>query len=168
MQCICTHCGVAFERPTGSVNRSLKNGRPLYCSKEHAGFGRRSNPLPESEKKAQKAAYDRERRQANHADHVAQKRAYYYANREKILAQMTAKRPERMAAHVEYCRRPEYREKKTKYDLKHRAQKQFGEFSEAFLLLRDVEKEIEQRANRYEIYQQNGTLNKAQTRRRAL
>lgn len=71
-----------------------------------------------------------------------------------------------MPYHVEYCRRPEYKVKKREYDLKYRAERQFGEFAEAFMVLSDIEREINDRATRYEIGRDNGTINKAQLRRR--
>jgi hypothetical protein len=68
--------------------------------------------------------------------------------------------------HVEYCRQPKYRKYKKGYDAKHRAKNDYGEFWEAFLALREIEREVRKRMSWYEIEKQNGTLNKHQQRRR--
>jgi hypothetical protein len=73
-----------------------------------------------------------------------------------------------MHRHVEYCRRPEYKEYKSAYDQHRRDRLQFGEFSEVARILRDVDEEIASRATRQEIYQSNGRYNGAIFRRRAL
>ncbi len=124
------------------------------------------NPPSDAEKKAQKAAYDAEYRARNNARLKARKSAYYQRTHDPVREAEIRKR--NMPRHVAYCQRPEYRVKKAVYDRQHLAHKAFGEFAEAALLLQNVEKEIASRATRYEIYQMNGTLNKAQTRRRAL
>lgn len=168
MKCVCQQCGAEFERAPNYVNRSNSIGAPLYCGMACSGLSRQKPKPTEADAKAAKAAYDKQRR-ADRGDAVrAEKREWYLKNRVAILAQMTVYRKKRMPAHIEYCRQPAYRVKKQEYDLQRRAHKQFGEFSGAFLLLREVEAEISQRASRYEIYSQNGTLNKAQTRRRSL
>lgn len=71
-----------------------------------------------------------------------------------------------MHLHVEYCRRPEYREWKKGYDREYRCKQEYGPFWEAASILFDIENEINERISRYEIYQQNGTLNKHLNRRR--
>ena len=48
-----------------------------------------------------------------------------------------------MAQHIEYCRRPEYKEYKQKYDRKYRAKTDYGEFWESFLLVMDIDKEVD-------------------------
>ena len=168
MECICHQCGAAFKRAAGCVNRSIAIGAPVYCGRKCSGISRRKPKPTDVEAKAAKAEYDRQYRAANLERIKAGKLDWYRANHAEILARMTEKRKDKMPYHLEYCRQPAYREKKSKYDLHRRAVKQFGEFSEAFLILQDVEKEISQRASRYEIYSQNGTLNKALRRRRSL
>ena len=168
MKCVCQQCGTEFERATGHVNRANAIGAPLYCNRTCAGLARRTPKPTDAEAKAAKREYDKAYRAANLERIKAEKLAWYHANHAEILARMTAKRKDKMPYHLEYCRQPAYRAWKSEYDLQRRATKQFGEFSEAFLILQEVEKEINQRASRYEIYQQNGTLNKAQMRRRSL
>jgi hypothetical protein len=124
--------------------------------------------LSEADRKEAKRLYDAARRLAKRDELCAKKRDFYYANRERIKAEQTVYRAKHMQRHVEYCRRPEYREWKKEYDRQYTARQSFGEFASAFLLLRDIEDEVAARATRYEIYTANGTLNKAQTRRRSL
>lgn len=161
----CSYCGLASKKPTGAVNRALKIGAALYCDRECAGLGRRRE-VSECELKARKKAYDAQRRLDLSGRLKAEKAAYYQRTRDPVRE--AAIRKARMHLHIEYCRRPEYVAKKSAYDQRRRDQMQFGEFAEVAALLRDVEKEVDQRATRYEVYQQNGTLNKAQTRRRSL
>ena len=71
-----------------------------------------------------------------------------------------------MPQHVEYCRQPEYRVWKKEYDKHHLARKQYGDFGEAVIALRELEQEVTDRIERTDIYAANGTLNKKQTRRR--
>ena len=168
MKCVCHQCGAGFERGINYVNRSKAIGAPLYCGRTCAGIARQKPKPTDAEAKAAKAEYDKAYRAANTEKIKAGKLAWYHANHQEILARMTSTRKERMPSHLEYCRQPAYQAKKSKYDLHRRTQKQFGEFSEAFLLLQEVEAEISRRASRYEIYSQNGLLNKAQTRRRQL
>lgn len=165
----CDYCGAALQKEPGAINRADAIGASLYCNRKCAGLARRVEKTPE-EKKAEKAAYDAKRR-AERADQIkAQKRAIYQRNRDHYRRQQTAyrNRPENVARHNAYCRRPEYVAEKREYDRRRRATKQFGEFAEAFLLLQDVETEVLARASRYEIGLANGTINKAQTRKRAL
>jgi len=163
----CPQCGAAFEAETGRMNRALKIGAPLYCGRACAGLARRlTSPPTEAERKEAKRLYDARRRVEKEEEIKAKKRDYF--KRTYDPAKAAAERKERMPRHVEYCRRPEYKAWKREYDRRHLAEKKFGEFAEVALLLQDIEREVEQRATRYEIYRTNGTLNKAQTRRRSL
>jgi hypothetical protein len=159
-----------MEKEAGAVNRALALGKPLYCNRACAGLARRVDRTPD-EKRAVKAAYDARRRVALAQKIKDEKRAWYLANRDRMLAEFAVRRaaPGYYERHNAYCRRPEYVAEKREYDRRLRANKQFGgEFADAFLLLQDIEREIETRATRYEIYLANGTINKAQTRRRAM
>jgi hypothetical protein len=168
MRCICPKCNRPFECANGRYNRAQAIGAPLYCGKFCAGWARRKPKLSGEERRAAKAAYDRARRARLLDEIKAQKRAHYYANHERILAQERAKRPQKRIYHAEYCRQPEYVAKKAEYDKAHRAKKMFGPFADSFLALQTLESEIDARASRYEVYMQNGTINKALMRRRAL
>lgn len=118
--------------------------------------------------KKYKSEYDAKRRIEKGEIIKAHKRAFYAANHDRIEAKNKIYRAKHMARHVAYCQRPEYKEWKSEYDRRLRATKQFGEFAESFLMLQDIEKEIDTRATRYEIYSSNGTLNKSLQRKRAL
>jgi hypothetical protein len=169
MRVTCAQCGHDCDKDAGAVNRARAIGANLYCDRKCAGLARRREvPLTEAERKEAKRIYDAKRREGMREELNAKKLAHYYANRERILVEHAVYRKKHMARHVEYCRQPAYKAWKVEYDKRYRANKEFGEFADAFLLLQDVEKEIEQRASKYEIYLSNGTLNKALTRRRAL
>lgn len=168
MQCKCALCGTAFDRRTGAVNRARSIGAPLYCGRLCAGLGRRVAKPPDDVRRAAKAEYDRQRREVLGERIRAEKRAYYQANRERILADMTAKRPAKMPYHVAYCATPEYKAKKAAYDKRKRFEA-FGPFADAAMILDELEKEISARASRYEIYIANGRFTRsAQQRRREL
>lgn len=156
-------------KETGLINRASKIGAPLYCNRECAGAGRRVFRTA-SERQAAKAEYDRQRRVERGEEIRRQKREAYHASlatdAESVRQRQRAYRQANMARHVEYCRRPEYREQKQVYDQRRRDQQCFGDFAEAAAVLRDLETEISRRATRYEIYSENGTLNKALQRKR--
>lgn len=161
----CAFCGNPVKQPAGAINRAVKRGLPIYCDRECAGMARRA-PMTMSMRKQQKREYDIAYR-AMHADRLkAQKAKHYQLTRDPEKER--AVRKARMHLHVAYCRRPEYREWKKQYDKQRKAKQNFGEFAEAALVLESIESEIDARATRYEVGLQNKTINKAQTRRRAL
>lgn len=162
----CALCGCAYWRESGAVNRSERRGLPLYCGRKCAGLARRSLAQPEERKEA-KRLYDIALRNGARRDELlAKKRAAY--RRDFDPAKHAAYRKKRMPKHVEYCRQPAYRVKKSAYDEVRRDRLTYGEFAEAAKLLRSVETEVAARATRVEIAIANGTLNKAQERKRAL
>jgi len=125
-----------------------------------------ANPPSDAERKEAKRIYDAKRRKDKAAEIKAAKAAWYAANHDREKEREY--RRKNMHKHVEYCQRPEYKEWKKEYDKQYRARKKFGDFADAALLLRDIENEITKQATRYEIYLTNGTINKAQIRRRQL
>jgi hypothetical protein len=163
----CARCGKLCDKEVGHVNRSAKIGAPIYCGRACSGLARRKLVvMTTAEKREAKAEYDLMYRNKNAELLKAKKSAYF---QKSYNAKEAAKiRKSRMHLHVQYCRRPEYRKKKAVYDRRHLAIKTYGPFAEAYLQLREVEKEIDCQASRYEVYQANDTLNKAQQRRRAL
>lgn len=163
MKLVCPICKTKFTRCAGHVNRSRKIGSPVFCGKDCFGISRRKNKTI-FQKKEEKRIYDEKYREKNLEMLKAKKRAYHTNNYDPKTAAVYRKK--RMPLHVEYCRQPKYKEWKKKYDSYYRATKLYGDFSESFLLLQDIEKEVDSRMSRYEIYQANGTLNKHQTRRR--
>lgn len=132
---------------------------PLYCSRACAGLARRGAPKTEADRKAEKAAYDREYR----ADY---KRLYYLETRDP--EKQRAYRHANMQRHVEYCRSPEYKAWKHEYDLR-RNEAEYADWAESWRLLQDLEKEIRSRASAYDIRVANGYYTRtAQKRRREL
>lgn len=165
----CPQCGCKTEKASGVVNRSRRLGWPVYCGRTCAGLAHRTNKS-DAEKRAAKAEYDRKYRAAGGEELLAKKRSAYRDRLERdpegLRAAQKSLRTLRRTAHAEYCRQPEYRAKKKTYDRQHRAHRFYGPFADAFLALQDLETEIAVRASRYEIYSQNGTLNKALRRKR--
>lgn len=160
----CDQCGKPSDKPAGHVNRSRKRGDRVFCSKACASEARKRNKSG-AQLRAEKRAYDKARRNGpKRAQLLSDKREYHKRTYNPDVARV--KRAERMPYHVEYCRRSEYRVKKAGYDILRRAKKEFGEFADVALLLRDLESEIGNRMSRYEIMLANGTLNKALKRRR--
>lgn len=118
------------------------------------------------ERKARKAAYDKEYRLRNLEKRKKQKAEYYQRTRNPEKERI--KRKAKMHKHIEYCRQPEYREKKRQYD-KMRKFKGYGIFTEAAMLLEELEKEIRKQASAYEVRKMNGYYTRsAIQRRRAL
>lgn len=161
---LCAHCGREANKPAGHVNRARARGLNLYCNRKCSGFGRRDGKT-KAQRVEEKRLYDIEYRAKNREMLKRKHREYHVRTYDPVVA--AAYRKKRMPKHVEYCRQPEYRVWKKGYDRKYRSKKLYGPFDEAFMVLMDLDNEIKQRSNKYEIYQQNGTLNKTQTRRRA-
>jgi hypothetical protein len=118
----------------------------------------------DAEKRASKKAYDANRRKELSVEIKAAKADYYQRTRDP--AKESEKRKERMPRHVEYCRRPEYRAWKAKYDQEYRAKQEFGEFWESAILALEIRRECLALSDDTEIRRQAGTLNKHQQRRR--
>lgn len=163
MKIICHQCGLQTEKRTGEVNRALNAGLKLFCSKVCFGLSRR-NGKTAKQKKAEKAAYDQEYRKRDPEALKAKKAAYYQRTHDPIREAEIRKG--RMPRHIEYCRRPEYREWKKTYDRQYRAVKHYGDYAECFLLVMDIREECLSRMSDYEIRLSNGTLNKSTQRKR--
>lgn len=159
----CAHCGKRAEKEAGHVNRSQSLGLRLFCNLRCAGLGRRKHKT-KAQMIEEKRVYDAEYRRKNLARIKARKRAYFQRTYDPEKARIERKK--RMPKHVEYCRRPEYKVYKSKYDRKYRANK-FGAFADAYLLTVDLNRAIKERASNAEIKWENRTANKAQFRRRA-
>ena len=166
MKITCSHCGLEADKPAGAVNRALKAGLNLYCSRECSGLGRRKEDTRTPEqKKADKAAYDAEYRAKNREAIAAKKKAAYEANppREREKAYRDAN----YARHLEYLRRPEYRAKKKVYDRRYRAEKFYGELADVFILTLEIrDAALEKAGGDYELRLMKGALNKSLKRRR--
>ena len=164
---ICAACGNWIYTTSSAANRAAKIGSPTFCDRWCFGASRRRKADVTAEQlKAAKADYDREYREHNRERLRLEKAARYQLTRDPEKEK--AYRQANMHRHVEYCRRPEYKEWKRDYDIRFRAQRDFGEFAEAALVLGDLRTEIDMRATREDIYRANGTLNKWQQRKRDL
>lgn len=162
MKFLCAHCGSEADRPTGHVKRSRARGHRLFCSRKCGGLGRRQHK-PKAQKVFEKRLYDMEYRAKNRAMLKAKKHAYFRATYDPAKAAVERKR--RMPKHVEYCRRPEYKKWKSNYDRQYRA-REYGAWAECYLLLLDIDNEVNSRMSDYDVRMANGTLNKRQQRRR--
>lgn len=161
---ICPQCFCKTNKPVGHINRSAKRGAPVYCGRECAGLARRGPEKSMEQRKAEKSAYDT-RRRIDHGERIrAQKRAHHKATYDPVKA--AEYRQKRMPYHVEYCRRPEYVAWKSEYDRKYRAEKEFGEFAECFLLIQDIRSECLSQQTDYEIRLSKGGIAKSQQRKR--
>lgn len=161
---VCPVCGKDAVKPTGEVNRARRQGLPIRCGRVCAGIARRQPPKSYAQKAEEKRLYDIEYRAKNLAKITANKRAYFQATYDPDKAAIERKKT--MARHVEYCRSPEYKAWKKEYDRRLRAS-EFGEFGEAYLLLLDLDREIDSRATWLELAEQKGTINKTQKRKRS-
>jgi hypothetical protein len=157
----CAHCEKPFLREKGQADRCLRRGDSLYCSRECSAIGRRKGKTIE-QKRAEKAEYDADYRSANREKLKAKKAAYYARTFDRDKEREIRKR--RMPQHIEYCRRPEYKEWKREYDRNYSAS-EYGAFAGAYLVLVGIQKEILSRATRYEIDLANGKLNKVKKRK---
>jgi hypothetical protein len=164
MRFICANCGVEADRPSGQVNRAINSGLRLFCGRQCAGVGRRKPPKTIEQRKAEKAEYDRKRREEYGEQINAKKRAYHKATYDPKKA--AEHRKTRMPHHIEYCRQPAVKAKKKTYDRKHRAEKKYGDLAECFVLVMEIRDECLSQMTDYEIRVQKGTINKALKRRR--
>lgn len=161
----CAQCGKIHQKQNGHIRRSRSIGAPLYCGMECAGLGRRQNKGIE-QKKEEKRIYDTEYRAKNKAMLKAKKAAAFQNRPQERREYEKQYRKENMQRHVEYCRDPEYREKKKGYDQQYRAQKFYGEFWESSVLLTKLETELDKQMSWYERQMAKGTLNKLNQRRK--
>ncbi len=156
---LCKICNSEFIRPTGEINRALKKGVNLYCSKECAGKARRTN-ISIEEKKRLKSEYDKKYREINLDKKKKWAKDYFQRTYDPIKASIERKK--NMHKHVEYCRNPEYKAKKKIYDKEYRYTLNYGEFAECAKILLQIESEID----RLEANIENQTFNKSQKRKR--
>ena len=167
---LCAFCGAPVQQKVGSINRALKERKPLYCDRVCAGLARR-NGLSPPERVAAKAAYDAARRDRLGEVLLEKKRAAYYVDHQLSLERSAAqrKKPQRRRYHNEYCRTPDYRATKHDYDVRRYATQAFGEeFAEAALALRSLQLDVDTRITRTEVYAEHGRLNRATQEKRKL
>jgi len=161
----CSYCGEPTLKSTSHFNRARALGAKLFCNKRCDGLSRRVPTTPE-QRKAAKAAYDERYREVNRERLLRKAKDYYAVYGPSHREEERARRQETMPRHVEYCRRPDYREKKQKYDAKLRAS-EYGEFAEAYRILIDLHREIIARVpDKYERLKARGYFERQQAKRR--
>ncbi len=167
---LCRSCGAPVKQSQGSINRALREGKPLYCDRVCTGLARR---VSASYKKRKKAAYDADRRVEKAAEISAKKRDYHQRTRNPEKER--ERRRVNMERHVEYCRQPEYKAAKAEYDRdkaeydRERRAKEYGPYGDSYLLLVALEREIRSRATSYERRKARGYYTRtSQQRRREL
>lgn len=163
MRVPCFYCGKESEKSLGAVNRATKKNAALFCNKICFGLNRRVEKTRE-QKREEKRQYDKDYRAKNRELLKSKKRQYFQKTYDPIKA--SEERKKNMSRHVEYCRRQEYKEWKKSYDSQYRAKKFYGEFWESFLLILQVNKEVDSRMSDYDVRVANGTINKQLQRRR--
>lgn len=163
IQIECAYCGTLVFKPAGGVNRSRRIGAPVFCGRECSGLARRSDKTDE-QKRAEKKEYDAARRIALADQIKAAKREYHKRTYDPVKAAIDRKK--RIPRHIEYCRQPQYRAWKRDYDRRYRAEKEYGEYGECFMLMQDIRAECLRQMSDYEIRVTKGTINKRQQRKR--
>lgn len=162
---VCAQCGCRAKRRKGHVNRAIKLGMRLFCGRTCSWSARRKWKTQE-QKRLEKRIYDKDYRSKNR-ERLRPIRAAYF---QKVYSAQPEKfreiRRKRMPAHVEYCRRPEYKKKKHIYDQRRYAIEKFGPMWESHVLVMDIIDECRKRESSYESRLKNGTLNKALQRGR--
>jgi hypothetical protein len=123
-----------------------------------------------AERKERKRLYDIEYRRKNAAKIKALKaerfqRDYYDPNN-PLAKKMAAYHKKRQPKHNEYCRQPEYKAKKHKYDRERYAKDKFGPLWEVHVLAMNITEEAQNQMTKFEMMQSKGTINKAQNRKR--
>ena len=159
----CNNCGAAAKKERGAYNRATKRGYRNFCSRKCAGEAKKIDRCP-NERKERKRIYDAEYRSKN--KELLKKKKAEWRRKTYDPERAAQERKSKMAAHVEYCRRPEYKKYKKKYDKEYRARKKYGEYWESFCLLMDIKEEVLKKSNRYQVDLENNKLNKKLRRRR--
>ena len=164
----CCYCKNTFSvKPNniGARNRSIRLGLPIYCSQKCTGLAHRINETPE-EKKEVKQWYDLFIRISRTEDeywlHYLQSAFSFHfdytANPDKYKKIRQAKQ----VSHNEYCRQPKYKEWKKGYDEQYRAKQDYGDWWEAAIALKNLDKEIDFRESK----RQNKLYHKSTTKRK--
>lgn len=154
---ICDGCGKKAHKRTGAVNRSRREGRPVFCTRQCFVDTRKTTKADKIEvKRIYDLRYSKENAQR------IKERNQIYNETPAGRAMQKRNRDKFTQRHLEYCRTPEYRKWKKEYDIKHRAKKNYGEFWESFILLQDIESHID----KYEVSILNNNYNKSQKRKR--
>lgn len=168
MKLICCYCDRTFkvkENNIGQRNKSIRFGLPIYCNIKCAGLGRRSKETPE-QKRNIKSWYDMFLRESMTEDEKIFESfaglVYFHMDYKAHPAKYKEQRNKRMPKHIEYCRQPDYKKYKMAYDEKYHAKNKYGEYWEAAIALKNLDKEIDFRESK----RQNKIYNKSTTKRK--
>lgn len=162
MLIVCSHCGKTVDKPKGYVTRALKIGAPQFCDKKCFGLSHRVDRTLE-EKKLLKRDYDKQYRDKKAEIIKAKKKTYDQSLAGRAMQKRN--RDKFKNNHLEYCRTEKYRlGYKKNYDEKYHANKKYGEYFEAAIILHKIEEKIQPEL--YNIKYNNGLLNKSQNRKR--
>ena len=163
----CAYCGKEGTKHISQYHWSIRQGLNQYCNRKCSGLGRRTNETKE-EKKVYKQWYDLFIRASLTDDErdlmSLQKLVLFHLDYRSNPDKYRKWRQQRMSAHVEYCRQPEYKVYKKKYDERYKAQLHYGGYWEAAIILKNLEKSIPSRL----AYKQNKFYNKSTTKRKRL
>lgn len=159
----CAWCKSESFTERGWLNRQKRRGQRSFCSRKCSGLARRINKT-DAQKKEEKRLYDIEYRMKNREMLKQKKHEYFKRTYDPVEA--AKYRKARMHKHVEYCRRPEYKEYKRKYDRIYRAKKDYGEFWECHVLALDIRDEATKRSSDYDMRLERGAVAKCQKRKR--
>lgn len=167
----CPQCGKEADKQAGAVNRAHGAGLKIYCSRECSHLGRR-DPGTKDRIKARIREYwqrpeNKERKKRRNAEVYQQQKAELYAAHKARMETDPGYRAKYKAAQQRCQDRPEWKAHKRGYDRRYRATREYGEMAEAYLVLLELNEEVErQEPDRVELYRAKGTLNKSQGRKR--
>lgn len=168
MKLTCCYCKNEFIVPPnnrGQRRNSINRGLPVYCNKNCAGLGRRTDETPE-EKKEIKMWYDLFIRASMEEDEYwldyLQRALYFHMDYAANAGKYKKRRQDKQEAHNEYCRQPEYKEYKKVYDEQYIAKKNYGSWWEVAIALKKLDKEIDFRESK----RQNKIYNKSTSKRK--
>lgn len=155
----CILCGTIFYENPAKTRYCLTKGwlnAGKFCSKVCSGKNRRINRT-EAEKKEIKRLYDIEYRKRTGESRKKAKKAYFLANREKILNQMRLRRAtpeykERMKKYLSTYWNPKKKELKSDYDRKRRCNLKWDnpDLAEAEYYLLGIEDQVFKKMEKYE------------------
>jgi len=157
----CGFCGKESNKSSSAARRAERDCKPIFCNRKCFVDSRR---MTKAEKVELKRLYDIEYRNKNRDTINQRKREFFKKNYDPVKAAIERKKT--MHRHVEYCRRPEYVEKKKVYDRSYKAKLNYGELWEVHVLTLEIQDEVLSKMSRYQIDLESNTLNKKQRRTR--
>lgn len=165
----CDYCNKEILKSVGHVNRALKKGSVnFFCSEKCTQHFKKALCYKSLDvKKQEKSEYDKIRRNKLKNIIKVKKKEAYEKLKVENLELLRSKQKEQRKSQKEsdyrknYINTEKYRKYKYNYDQVYRSKK-YGEFSESYLLLKDLKKEIDNRKTKIE----SELTNKSQKRKR--